>query len=73
MLRAMSFLVADRGFCFLLDSRVVRMMADHEVQMCDDRIGEFYVKFLGPKDSKLYIWFRFFFFWMRDCVGGCVE
>jgi ubiquitin-conjugating enzyme E2 H len=29
-----------------------RMMADYDVQMCDgDRVGEFYVKFHGPKDT----------------------
>lgn len=29
------------------------MMADHEIQMADnDRVGEFYVKFHGPKQSK---------------------
>jgi ubiquitin-conjugating enzyme E2 H len=28
------------------------MMADYDVQMCDgDRVGEFYVKFHGPKDT----------------------
>ncbi len=28
------------------------MMADYDVQMCDgDRVGEFYVKFHGPKGS----------------------
>jgi len=28
------------------------MMADYDVQLCDDdRIGEFFVKFHGPKDS----------------------
>lgn len=27
-------------------------MADHEIQMADgDRVGEFYVKFHGPKSS----------------------
>jgi len=30
------------------------MMADYDVQLCDDdRVGEFVVKFHGPKDSKL--------------------
>jgi len=29
-----------------------RMMADYEIQMADgDRVGEFYVKFHGPKTS----------------------
>lgn len=28
-------------------------MADYEIQMADgDRVGEFYVKFHGPKSSK---------------------
>lgn len=27
------------------------MMADHEVKMCDDRVGEFFVKFNGPRDT----------------------
>lgn len=32
----------------------VRMMADYDVQMCDDgdHVGEFYVKFHGPKGSS---------------------
>lgn len=30
-------------------------MADYEIQMADDdRVGEFYVKFHGPKSSKLW-------------------
>jgi hypothetical protein len=30
------------------------MMADYDVQMLDgDRVGEFFVKFHGPKDSML--------------------
>lgn len=33
-------------------ARIYRMMADYDVQMCDgDRVGEFYVKFHGPKGS----------------------
>jgi hypothetical protein len=31
---------------------LLRMMADYDVQMLDgDRVGEFFVKFHGPKDS----------------------
>lgn len=36
-----------------VDCDVFSMMADYEIQMADDdRVGEFYVKFHGPKSSK---------------------
>ncbi len=44
------------------------MMADYDVQMCDgERVGEFYVKFHGPKGSKLKHGFasnRHFVIWL---------
>lgn len=32
--------------------RACRMMTDHEVQLINDNMMEFYVSFKGPKDSK---------------------
>lgn len=40
---------------FCIDA-VYSMMADHEIQMADgDRVGEFYVKFHGPKSSEFVV------------------
>lgn len=48
--------------------QLFRMMADYEIQMADDdRVGEFYVKFHGPKSSKLNNQIRY---WLRSAQSG---